>query len=43
MFNDAFGTRNNNFCEKPIAYLGPLVQERFGMSTEELYALPIGE
>jgi hypothetical protein len=42
MFNDAFGTRNNNFCEKPIAYFEQLLQEHFGMSMDELYALPVG-
>lgn len=41
MFNNAFGTEGNDFYEKPIAYFKQLVQERFSMSIEELYALPI--
>ena len=41
MFNDAFGTEGDDFYEKPIAYFEQLVQERFNMSIEELYALPI--
>ncbi len=41
MFNDAFGTEGDGFYEKPLAYFEQLVQDRFGMSIEELYALPI--
>ncbi len=41
MFNDAFGTQGKDFYDKPIARFERLVQERFGMSIEELYALPI--
>ena len=40
MFNDAFGTQGEDFYDKPLAYLKQLVQERFGMSIDELYALP---
>lgn len=40
MFNDAFGTQGADFYDKPIAYFEQLVQERFGMSIDELYALP---
>lgn len=40
-FNDAFGTQGEDFREKPLAYLEQLVQERFGMSVGELYALPV--
>lgn len=41
LFNDAFGTQNDEFYEKPLAYFEQLVQERFGMSIEGLYDLPI--
>lgn len=41
MFNDAFGTQGEGFYGKPLAYFEQLVRERFGMSIEELYALPI--
>lgn len=41
MFNDAFGTQGEDFYEKPMAYFEQLVQERFRMSIDELYALPI--
>ncbi len=40
MFNDAFGTQGEDFYDKPLAYFEQLVQERFGMSVDELYALP---
>lgn len=40
MFNDAFGTEGEDFYDKPIAYFKQLVQERFQMSVDELYALP---
>lgn len=40
MFNDAFGTQGEDFYDKPLAYFEQLVQERFGMSIDELYALP---
>ncbi len=41
MFNDAFGTTGKELYDKPIAYFEQVVQERFGMSIEELYALPV--
>lgn len=41
MFNDAFGTQGEDFRTKPLAHFEQLVQERFGMSVAELYALPI--
>jgi hypothetical protein len=41
MFNDAFGTQGEDFRTKPLAHFEQLVQERFGMSVDELYALPI--
>ncbi len=41
MFNGAFGTQGEDFYEKPLAFFEQLLQERFGMSMEELYALPI--
>lgn len=40
MFNAAFGTEGKDFYGKPMEYFRQLVQERFGMSIEELYALP---
>lgn len=40
MFNDAFGTQGDDFFDKPLARFEQLVQERFGMSIIELYALP---
>lgn len=42
MFNGAFGTQGEDFYGKPIVYFEQLLQERFGMSMEELYALPLG-
>ncbi len=41
VFNAVFGTRGDDFYGKPLAYFEQLVQERFGMSVNELYALPI--
>jgi hypothetical protein len=43
MFNDAFGTKCKELYDKPLAYFEQVVQERFGMSIDELYALPVGE
>lgn len=40
MFNDAFRTQGKDFYDKPIAHFEQLVRELFGMSVEELYALP---
>ena len=40
IFNDFFGTQGNEFYDKPLAYFEQFVRERFGMSIEELYALP---
>jgi len=40
MFNDAFGTQGEDFRGKPMTHFEQLVQERFGMSIDELYALP---
>ena len=40
MFNDAFGTGGEDFYGKPMVAFEQLVQERFGMSIDELYALP---
>ena len=41
MFNDAFGTQDEDFYEMPLANFEQLIQERFGLSIEELYLLPI--
>lgn len=43
MFNDAFGTNGKELYDKAPAYFEQAVQEHFGMSIHELYALPIGE
>ena len=43
MFNVAFGTHGEDFYDKPLAYFEQVVWERFGMSIDELYALPVGE
>ena len=43
MFNAAFGTEDKELYYKPLAYFERVVQERFGMSIDELYTLPIGE
>ncbi|NLK64893.1 MAG: hypothetical protein GX289_07345 [Tissierellia bacterium] len=40
MFNNAFGTQGDEFYDKPLAHFEQYVQERFGMSIEDLYALP---
>ncbi len=41
LFNDAFGTEGKELYDKPLAYFEQVVQERFGMSINELYALPV--
>lgn len=41
LFNAAFETQGEDFYDKPIATFEQLAQERFGMSIEELYALPV--
>lgn len=41
VFNGVFGTEGEDFYDKPIAYFEQLVQDRFGMSIDEFYALPI--
>ncbi len=43
LFNDAFGTKEKELYDKTPAYFEQIVQERFGMSIDELYALPAGE
>ncbi len=40
MFNDAFGTQGDGFKDNPIAYMEQEILKRFGMSIDELYALP---
>lgn len=40
-FNAAFGTQGEDFRAKPMARFEQVVQEHFGMSIDELYALPI--
>jgi hypothetical protein len=41
MFNETFGTQGDDFYDKPMAYFEQLLQARFGVSVDELYALPI--
>lgn len=41
MFNAAFGTKEKELYYKPLEHFGQWVRERFGMSADELYALPI--
>jgi hypothetical protein len=43
MFNAAFGTTGKELYHKPLTYFEQVVQEHFGMSVDELYALPVGE
>lgn len=40
MFNGAFGTQDDGFRDKPIAYMEQEILNRFGMSIDELYAMP---
>ncbi len=40
IFNDVFGTQDDDFYDKPLVYFEQFVQERFNMSIKELYALP---
>jgi hypothetical protein len=41
IFNDAFGTEGKELYDWAPAYFEQAVRERFSMSIEELYALPI--
>lgn len=41
MFGDAFDTQGKETYLKALPYFMQVVQERFGMSIDELYALPI--
>lgn len=43
IFNAAFDTQDDGFYDKPLTYLEQAVRERFGMSVDELLALPVGE
>jgi hypothetical protein len=43
MFGDAFDTQGKETYLKALPYFEQVVQERFGMSIDELYALPVGE
>ncbi len=40
MFNDAFGTKAKELYYKPLEYFEQFVQERFGLSVQQLYAAP---
>lgn len=41
MVGDAFHSQGKELYYKPLEYFEQVVQERFGMSVDELYALPI--
>lgn len=43
MFNAAFGTESKELYYEPLTYFERMIQERFGMTPEELYALPLGK
>ncbi len=43
MVGDAFASQGKELYYKPLEYFEQWVQERFGMSIDELYALPVGE
>ena len=39
-FNEAFGTQDTEFYDKPMAQFETVVLDRFGLTLDELYALP---
>jgi hypothetical protein len=41
IFNDALGTQGNDFYEASLAHFDKYAQKHFGMSIDELYALPV--
>jgi hypothetical protein len=41
MFNSAFGTQGKEYVYKPLAFFEQAIRDRFNMSIDELYALPI--
>ena len=43
MFGDAFDTQGKETYLKALPYFEQVVQDRFGMTVEELYALPVGD
>jgi hypothetical protein len=43
MFSAAFETQGKELYDKPLAHFEQVVQDRFGLTTAELYALPVGE
>ena len=43
MVGAAFASQGKELYYKPLEYFEQWVQERFGMSIDELYALPVGE
>lgn len=40
LFHDALKTKGKEPYDKPTGYLEQVIEERFGMNTEELYTLP---
>lgn len=43
MFSAAFETQGKDLYNKPLVYFMQVVQDHFGMSIDDLYALPMGE
>ena len=43
MVGDAFHSQGKELYYKPLEYFEQVVQELFGMTVEELYALPVGD
>jgi hypothetical protein len=43
MVGNAFASQGKELYYKPLEYFEQWVQERFDMTMEELYALPVGE
>lgn len=41
MFNDAFNTKDNEFIDKPLEYYEQVLKDCFGMSSKELFTLPL--
>ncbi|MBN2883885.1 MAG: hypothetical protein JXN10_10170 [Clostridia bacterium] len=41
MFNDAFNTKDTEFIDKPLEYYESVLEDFFGMSSQELYALSL--
>jgi hypothetical protein len=42
MLSAAFGTQEEDMYTEPLVHLKKYIMERFNMSIDELYALPVG-